>query len=94
MARKKGKNKQKVILFFPVFIIVAYFIYSFVSSGISVKDKQKELDKINEQIENQKLINEEISKTIENSDSDEYIEERARNDLGYAYPNEKIYIPR
>lgn len=77
----------------PIFVVIAYLIFSLVSARISVKKIEAELKEIENQVKEQTLINEELKKELERSESDEYIEKKAR-EKGMVYPDEKIYMPR
>lgn len=91
--KKKNRNSLKFVFYLPIFVVIAYLIFSLVSARISVKKIEAELKEIENQVKEQTLINEELKKELERSESDEYIEKKAR-EKGMVYPDEKIYMPR
>lgn len=82
-------SKFKYLLGSTLFIFLSV---SFVKSSFDVLKSKDRLDEINEEVrvlENEKT---EIEKDIEYKKSDEYIEEKARNELNLIKPGEKVYV--
>ncbi|MCH5352741.1 MAG: septum formation initiator family protein [Acutalibacter sp.] len=61
-----------------------------------IMDKRSELATLQTQIEIQNAKNEEIKKTVSSLENDyglrEYAERKAREDLDYAKPDERIFV--
>ena len=65
---------------------------SFVGGQIEVSAKQHQLAEITTQVEQQTEKNKELQAMMDAENEDAYIERIAREKLGYAYPNERIFI--
>lgn len=89
MKNPKIKNLFKKILFIG---IVIYMVYTFFTQQITLNSYQSDQDRYSDQITEAKERQEELKETKENIDSEEYIEEVAREKLDMYYPNERVYI--
>ena len=83
------KNLLKRVL---ILIFIIYFIYTIISQQKTLNAYAKEKEKINEQIDVAEEAQTELMKMKENINSDEYIEQIAREKLEMYYPNERVYI--
>ena len=92
MARSAGKRSKSVLL---RVLIVAFCIYLGISViglyGELVKGKE-ELDAVLKENEQKNAEIAELKNLLENMTMEELVEHTARNKLGYAYPNEQVYI--
>ena len=70
--------------------IVVYFLIVSVSLRLRLREQQKELSFIMEQIEIAKEENDELSRMLSGGEA-EYIERIAREKLGYAAIGERVY---
>ena len=89
MKNKKINNLLKKILVLP-FII--YFIYTVIAQQKTLNTYAKEKDAYNDDIEVAQEEQQDLKEMKENINSDEYIEQIAREKLGMYYPNERVYI--
>lgn len=89
MRNQKMKNLLKRVL---ILIFIIYFIYTIISQQKTLNAYAKEKEKINEQIDVAEEAQTELMKMKENINSDEYIEQIAREKLEMYYPNERVYI--
>ena len=85
---KNRKTYKK--LFVLVFII--YFIYTLIMQQKTLNSYAAEQDKYNNDIEVAEDEQNELQEMKNNINSDEYIEQIAREKLGMYYPNERVYI--
>ena len=96
--RKKGQEKTekgslaKVLLRLSVLVAVAYLSVSFVGGQMQMADKQRELDVITAQVEEQTLKNAELERLMASGDEDAYVERVAREKMGYARPDERVFV--
>lgn len=95
--RAKQKNQSKYtrrrkILFVGLFLVCAYFAVSIVTTQIDNYKQRKQLMAINAEIEEQKLENDELMRIVDSSDEADYIEQIAREKLGYAAPGERVFV--
>lgn len=63
-----------------------------IATQANIVRKKEELDSMRQQYSEMLIRNEELQKTLESYGTDEFIEEQARDKLGYAYPDEHFYI--
>lgn len=87
--KRKFKFRHALILFLVIYIALIYYNQSKMLSELQAK-KQVEIKEIEELESEIKELNREIS----NSDSLEFIEKIAREDLGMVKPREIIYIDK
>ncbi len=92
-AKKKIKMKPKhsFILSLALLLAVGYFLISFVSATIDIREKEKEQAEVHARYEAQMAENERLQSVVDGGDEKEYIERVAREKLGYVMPNEKVY---
>ncbi|MGN0475209.1 MAG: septum formation initiator family protein [Acutalibacteraceae bacterium] len=81
----------KAVFGIIVFALSVAAIVSLVKSQISISEKQKILNDLNLQIQQQQTANDNLEKKI-NGSLDDYIEEYARDKLDMVKPGERVYI--
>ena len=89
MKNKKINSLLKKIL---VLVFIIYFVYTVIAQQKTLNTYAQEKDKCNEDIEVAQEKQEELQEMKENINSDEYIEQIAREKLGMYYPYERVYI--
>lgn len=89
MKNKKINSLLKKIL---VLAFIIYFVYTVIAQQKTLNTYAQEKDKCNEDIEVAQEEQQELQEMKENINSDEYIEQIAREKLGMYYPNERVYI--
>lgn len=75
-----------------VLIFSIYVIYTFIMQQQILNAYQAEAKKYNQQIEKAQEEQENLNATKNNINSNEYIEQIAREKLGMYLPNEHVYI--
>lgn len=94
---KKTSDKPNVIIRFLVrtfvAIVVIFCVFSIISVQNNIVEKQKELAKLEEDIEVMKMQNEELYDIIASDDIGRYMEKLAVENSShtYAYPDERRY---
>lgn len=87
-------NKKKKIR--PVMIILfafsIYFVYTFIEQQVQINKYDSEIEMYTADIENKRELVNYYNNQKGNTKSDEYIENVARESLGYVKPYEKIFI--
>ena len=95
MKKKKGTTGQGGI--WLIRVAVAAIVLVLVISGIGVWQKiriyQEEADTLQTQLENQEARTAQLDAYELYMETDEYVEEVAREQLGMAYPNEILFRP-
>lgn len=93
IGKKKIKlNSQNLVTVAVVFLLV-FCVVALVQSRSDIKSKRQELASIQAQCVNQQMENDALNDMLNNSDA-EYIERKAREDLDYVLPGERVYIIR
>lgn len=89
-ALKIKKNKRSVLVAILVFAVICYFLATFISLRIKVRERKEANAELQSQYNQQVEANEQLSKVIEEGDEADYIERIAREE-GYAKPGERVY---
>lgn len=89
MKNKKTNNFFKRIL---ILVFIGYFVYTLIMQQQTLNAYANQRAKCNEEREVAQEENKELQEMKENINSDEYIEQIAREKLGMYYPNERVYI--
>ncbi len=90
--KRKLQRGKSIIYKFAVIAFLAYGVFSIVSLNIDVAAKERELQELNDQVAVIEQQNDEALIQSELEENNDYIEKVAREKLGYAYPNERIYV--
>ena len=92
MAVKKMKNrKHSVILAVLFFALVCYFVATLISLQTQVRAQENTRDSLEVQYNQQLEDNKELQRLIDEGNESEYIEKIAREQYGYAKPDERVY---
>ena len=93
------EKRQKRAPLLPRFLVRAgalliggYLVAGLVLNQVDIAAKQKELEDLQLQLEQQRQQNDELSRVLESGSDLEIIERVARDKLGYAKPNERVFI--
>lgn len=84
-------NKRSILVALLVFAVVVYFIATFVSLQIKVNAREANKESLQLQYEQQLRSNEELQGYIDSGSEEDYIERIAREEYGYAKPDERVY---
>ena len=74
-----------------VICVVAYLSISLISAQFDLMTKRQQLAILQQQQQRVQLETDDIQRVLEIEDEEEYIERIARQRLGYANPNEKVF---
>ena len=88
----KKINFKKLYKRLLILIFAIYVIYTFIMQEQTLSAYKAEEDKYNLEIEKAQAEQEEIIETKNNINSNEYIEQIAREKLNMYLPNERVYI--
>ena len=88
----KNKNISGLFRKMLVLVFIIYFIYTVIAQQKTLNNYAQERKKYNDNIETAQEEQNELNEMKENINSDEYIEQKAREKLGMYYPNERVYI--
>ena len=90
---KRKKQRGSLLLKLAIFAFAAYIVFALVNQQVQINEKSQELADLQEQVETQKIKNEDMKHAL-NADEEtkEYIERVAREDLDYAKPGERVFV--
>ncbi len=89
----KSSNKRRINLFTVFSILfVSYFVYTVFDQQIQINKYNSQIEMFTNEIEAKELETQYYKNQKENINSVEYIEDVARENLGYVKPYEKIFI--
>ncbi len=96
MADRNEKNPSKYtrrrkLLFCAMLFVCLYFVYTIASTQIEIYKQKLQLAEVDRQIEQQQLENDELSRVADGGE-EEYIERIAREKLGYAAADERVFV--
>ena len=91
MKKKKKSNFSlaKTVIFAA---FITFFGYTLITQQFSISEKKAELKAVNAQIEQAKSEKELIDEQLKTVNTPEYIERVARTELGYAAPDEIVFM--
>lgn len=88
---EKKKRKRSFIVCFCIIALCACFAISLISIHKQINDTKTEIASVNSKYEDQEAENAKIRKSVDSGNIDEYVEEIARDKLGYVKPGEHVY---
>ena len=88
----KVKKKKNKIFAFGFIAFCLYFCYIICDQQIQINKYNSQIEMYNSEIESKKSLSEYYKEQSKNTTSDEYIEQVARESLGYVKPYEKVFI--
>ena len=91
---KKPKKKRNIIFGVLLVLFAAYAVVTLISQLVQINQKQSELSELEDKIIIQEVKNGEVEQVYNSSDkeNEEYIKKIARDELGYAEPDERVFI--
>lgn len=90
MGKHKNNVTGRLLMIFGMAGFV-YLVFNLVVCQVNISTKQQELNTVQDSLNNQLAENEELERELSGSDS-EIIERAARDELGYARPNERVFV--
>ena len=69
-----------------------YFVYNIISIRVNLKREQQALEILDKQLFEQRLLNEELERIVYSDGENDYVERIAREKLGYAAIDERIFV--
>lgn len=92
--QKVKKKKKKTALFFKLALLLIAIISAvqLVSIHSSISEKEKQLAALEQELTATTAENEQLQQQLDQGVTDEYIEDVAREQLGYVSPFERIFI--
>lgn len=92
MAAIKTKNRKHSIILAVLFCaLVCYFVATLISLQSKVRAQENAVEDLKSQYQQQLDENSELQMIIEDGNESDYIERIAREQYGYAKPEERVY---
>ena len=89
--RRKKKKGFSFVLSISFVCIVLYAVVALINLNIELVNKQKEQAALEAEYHERVLLNEELQRMLESGNTEEYAKRVAREKLGLAFPDEKVY---
>lgn len=91
---KKFKKKKFILIYLAVIGFVFYAVVTIINQNVKIADKQSELEKLQQQIKVVEIQTGYLKNVQEykGQELNDYIEKRAKDDLGYVSEGERIFI--
>ncbi len=89
MKNKRKKSKLGMLVLIGAFL---YFSFIIADQQQMIVAKVEEINQIEDTLEEEKQLNEDLKRRIEIVNTDEYIEEVARKELGMLKPGERTFV--
>ncbi len=92
MAVKNLKNRKHSIILAVLFCaLVCYFVATLISLQMQVRAQENNVESLKAEYQQQLDENAELKHLIEEGNESDYIEKIAREQYGYAKPDERVY---
>lgn len=90
-AAQKKKKTYSTILTVAFAALVCYFVIALIGLQSDIREQKEQIADINAQADAQSADNRELNNLLNDSDLDSYVERIAREELGYVFPDERVY---
>ena len=90
-AAQKKKKTYSTILTVAFAALVCYFVIALIGLQSDIREQKEQIADINAQADAQSADNRELDNLLNDSDLDSYVERIAREELGYVFPDERVY---
>ena len=96
MASTKAKKTKRVqsksfILTLALVLLIGYFVITIIGLQLDIREKNAELNEKNAAYQQITQENARLESIVENEDKSSYIEQVAREKLGFVMPGEKVF---
>ena len=88
--KSNGKFKGSYILIAAAIILAWYLVMSFIDAGVKIRQREKVLENVSQQVVEQQEENAKLQAVID-GDKGDYMEKIAREELGYGKLGEKFF---
>lgn len=88
----KKKNKKSLIFKLAFLAFFVYVAVSFTVMQVDIAKRRESLDAVMVEYQEENFINQEIKNILNSGDNADYIMKIAREKLGFALPDERVFI--
>ena len=89
---RKTKSKKHTILRVAFLAFTVYVVVSFTVKQMDIAKRKEELASVQNELKEQEYINSEITDILNSGENTEYIMRIAREKLGFAFPDEEVFV--
>lgn len=90
--KRKKRGLTGLLLRAAAVCLGVYLIVGIVVNQVSISSKEQALDSVRQRLAQQQAENEELSRVLEGGSEEEIVERVARDRLGYARPDERVFV--
>lgn len=87
----KKKQSRSFILTLGLVLLVGYFVITIIGLQLSIKERKGVLEQMQSAYEQQLEQNDRLQAIVDSEDKSDYIEQIAREKLGFVMPGEKVF---
>ena len=87
----KKKQSRSFILTLGLVLLVGYFVITIIGLQLSIKERKGVLEQMQSAYEQQLEQNDRLQAIVNSEDKSDYIEQIAREKLGFVMPGEKVF---
>ena len=88
---KKSKQKRSFILTLALVLVVGYFIITIIDLQLEIRERKEVYAQLDSEYEQIISDNNRLQAIVDNEDKSAYMEQIAREKLGFVMPNEKVF---
>lgn len=89
--KSEKKHKRSFLAGLVAAAVLIYAVINLVSMQVAIAQKSTEYEELSSKLSELKTENEQLERYANDEYRNDYIEEIAREELEYSYPDEKIY---
>jgi len=89
---KAGPRRTRTLFFVAVLVLGVYFGTAIVQTQLKIYQANRQLEQLDEELYRLRQENRELEQQRQYVESDEYVEWKARQELGLVRPDEKVII--
>lgn len=90
--KQKTKTSGGFLFVFSMIILVLYCCYNIVDTQVQIAKKTAQLEEINAKISAANDKNAGLDELVNSDDNHEYVLKKAREELGYVFPGERVFV--
>lgn len=87
----KRKQTRSFILTLGIVLLVGYFVITIIGLQLSIKERKGVLEQKQSAYEQQLEQNDRLQSIVDSEDKSDYMEQIAREKLGFVMPGEKVF---
>ena len=87
----KKKQSRSFILTLGLVLLVGYFVITIIGLQLSIRERKGVLEQMQSDYEQQLEQNDRLQAIVDSEDKSDYIEQIAREKLGFVMPGEKVF---